>query len=288
MTTQSSTLPDDGVLNPYLKRTLILSYRQRMPVFLMKPVTLSECAALKTDSCGMITGINSDCSNANGGFFADCNIAPNYEVVIFNGMIAQLNAGHGLQLNLQGPRAFPASVFAPVKDVLLALTIYDFPAIKLSSFRSAAGNFPVMQILELARCSDIEILRTDLQVFTALRIFELWAGSTVRSIEPGSFDELPYLRHITFENGFDTSKSLPRTVLDHLRLLHCDPQYKWLRVFLRKRPYLIAPKASGEIYRVGGIKNNAYLKEDIFIPVDCSLEGLVGGAGFSEFSSLDE
>ena len=254
----------------------------------MKPVTPSECADLKTDSCGMYPDINQNCSQSNLGFYSICKFAPSYEIAIFTTMIAELNASRGLSLTLQGPRTFPATVFAPVKDILVSLNIWDFPAIKLSSFRSAAGNFPVMQYLALAGCSDIEILRTDLQLFTALRVFELIYGSTVRSIEPHSFDELPYLRHITFEYGFDTSKPLPQTALDHLRLLHCDPQNTWLRVFLRERPYLIAPKASLEIFHVGGLVNVAYLKKDIFIPVDCSLKSLVGGAGSSNFSSLDE
>ena len=280
-------MPDDGVLNPYLKRTLLLSYHRRKPVFLMKPVTPSECADLKTDSCGM-TAPNANCSITYGGFYADCNSAPDYEIEYFTGMIAQLNASHGLDLTLRGTRTFPSGVFAPVKDILVSLTIYDFPAIKLSLLRSAAGNFPVIQVFFLQRCSDIEILRTDLQVFPALRALFLFRGSTIRSIEPGSFDELPYLRHITFENGFDTSKPLPQTALDQLRLLHCDPQYTWLRVFLRERPYLIAPIAEFEIFDVGGIANSAHLKKDIFIPVNCSLESLVGGAGFSKFSSLDE
>ena len=254
----------------------------------MKPVTPSECAALKTDSCGMFPGINADCSKAYTGFIANCNFAPNYEIAIFNAMIAQLDAGRGLSLTLQGTRTFPASVFAPVKDVLVDLGIWDFPGIKLSSFRSAAGNFPVVQSFTLARCSDIDILRTDLQVFPALRVFYFSTGSTVRSIEPRSFDELPYLRHVTFERGFDTSKPLPQAVLNHLRLLHCDPQYTWLRVFLRERPYLIAPKASGEIFSVGGVQNKANLQKNIFVPVDCSLESLVGEAKFSKFSSLNE
>ena len=288
MTTHSPTSLDDSVINPHLKRTLLLSYRQRKPVFLMKPVTLSECADLKTDSCGMFPDINPNCSNAYSGLFAECNFAPNYEVAIFNDMIARLNASRGLSLSLQGTRTFPAGVFAPVKDVLVRLDIWDFPGIKLSSFRSTAGNFPVMQDLLLGRCSDIEILRTDLQVFPALRVFSLWSGSTVRSIEPGSFDELPYLRHISFEKDFDASEPLPQTALDHLRLLHCDPQYKWLRLFVRQRPYLIAPKTSGEIFSVGGIESPAYLKEEIFVPVDCSIQSLVGGVGFSKFSSLDE
>ena len=285
--TQLSALLDDDVPNPHLQRTLLVTQGQEKPVFLMKPVISSECAALKTDSCGMMDP-NANCSQADWGFWADCNSAPNFEVAIFLSMIAQLNASHGLALNLHGTRNFPAGVFAPVKDVLVALHIWDFSGIKLSSFRSAEGNFPVMQHLLLGRCSDIEIQRTDLRVFPALRVFDLWSGSTLRSIEPGAFDELPYLRHITFEKGFDTSKPLPQTALNHLRLLHCDPQNTWLRVFLRERPYLIAPNAEGEIYGVGGIVNKAIFKEDTFIPVDCSLKRLVKDAWFPNFSSLDE
>ena len=144
----------------------------------MKPVTPSECADLNTDSCGM-PAPNANCSNTYGGFRADCNSAPDYEIEYFTGMIAQLNASHGLQLALRGTRTFPSGVFAPVKDILVALIIYDFPAIKLSSFRSAEGNFPVMRSLELKQCSDIEIHRTDLLIFPALRAFHLWYGSTV-------------------------------------------------------------------------------------------------------------
>ena len=41
---------------------------------------------------------------------------------------------------------------------------------------------------------------------------------------------------------------------EHLRLLHCDCQYKWLRVYLKKNPDLIAEEQKGEILDVGGLK----------------------------------
>ena len=58
-----------------------------------------------------------------------------------------------------------------------------------------------------------------------LRIFELWYGSTVRSIEPGSFEALSYSGHTRFENYLVISKPLLHAALDNLRLLHFDRQY---------------------------------------------------------------
>ena len=88
----------------------------------------------------------------------------------------------------------------------------------------------------------------------------------------------------TFDTGFDTDHPLSKAQLDHLRLLHCDCQYEWLRAFLRKYPYLIEPRRAGEVHRFGGIISDAFKLRDIFVPVDCAKPGLVGDETQTEFS----
>ena len=96
------------------------------------------------------------------------------------------------------------------------------------------------------------------------------------------WNELPYLRLLhwrRFRYQQTTFTGCPGSSPS----FHCHPQYKWLRVFLSERPYLIASKASDEMYSVGGIDNSAFLQKYTFVPVDCSLKTLVGGAGSANF-----
>ncbi|OQV23383.1 putative 12-oxophytodienoate reductase 11 [Hypsibius exemplaris] len=137
-----------------------------------------------------------------------------------------------------------------------------------------AGYF-LQKVLNFNKCQRIVIQRDDFLPFPSLRVLWYGGGSTIASIEENAFDSLLYLRHITFEQGFDTFSELASGLRNHLKLLHCTPEYKWLRDWLQQRPYLLSPKKAWELYDMGGMGNGEQLKGTIFIPVDCATSNLI-------------
>ena len=93
-----------------------------------KPVTPSGCADLKTDSCGMCS---TETARKHMRIFHHVqSICTKLWNCHFTPLIAQLNASRGLHLIFSRSTNFPANVFAPVKDVLVQLLIWEFPAIQ--------------------------------------------------------------------------------------------------------------------------------------------------------------
>ncbi|OWA54487.1 hypothetical protein BV898_18888, partial [Hypsibius exemplaris] len=89
---------------------------------------------------------------------------------------------------------------------------------------------------------------------------------------------------VTFDTGYRANRPMTKAVREHLRLLHCDCSYDWLRVFLKKNPQLIAAKRVGEVHRFGGILSNSFKQRDIYVPVDCLKASLLGAPDQTEFT----
>lgn len=254
------------------------------PSFLMKPITQDECAALKTDHCYVWK--DSAYCKAHTGFFVYCDAyATDFEIGYFTLQLLRSNLSRGVALDLIGKRAFTAAMFAPVSDILISLTIRNFPQLKLSVFRRAAIRLPQLRALRLVNCSSVEIGRLDLLQFPSLRLFYALHQSTIESIEDNPFEHLQHLRHLIFEHGFNLSSPLSALLERQLCSLHCGTDYQWLRDFLERKPYLISTVHLGEVYHIGGLVNSQQTSNDTFIPVSCSKYGLVASSG-SAFSSL--
>ena len=73
----------------------------------------------------------------------------------------------------------------------------------------------------------------------------------------------------------------------HLRLLHCDCQYKWLRVYLVKNPKLIAEKKSKEVFAIGGFSSGGTTIRELYAPIDCNKNDLIGEMSQIPFSIND-
>jgi hypothetical protein len=205
----------------------------------------------------------------------------NVEIQFFFSKIGRLNASRGLEVTIYGKRTFTQETFASVADILIILTIADYNDFKLSYLRTL--ELPIITHIGLVNCSNIVIEQDDLLFFPRLTMF-IMAKSTAMTIGDGAFDSLLHLQQVTFETGYKTNKNLPAAVKEHLRLLHCDCKYEWLRAFLKKYPHLIAPKRLAEVHSFGGILSHAFTLRQIFIPVDCAEPNLVGEDSQTEFA----
>ncbi|OQV17208.1 hypothetical protein BV898_08701 [Hypsibius exemplaris] len=238
-------------MNPLLEQVLQRSAAQPQPKFTFNAISAKDCVALNTDNC----------------------------------QVGSLRASRGMFFQLHGKRRFTEQMFDPVADILVSLTISEFPQFSVTLFASASIKLTTLQRLDFWKCQGIVIQRNDFLPFPSLRYLSFIGGSTIASIEENAFDSLLYLRHITFE-GFDTSSELSSGLRSHLNLLHCSVEYKWLGDWLQRRSYLILPKKSDEIYSVGGISHGEVTKANTFIPVDCASSKLIADNKDGPFSSL--
>ncbi|OQV23389.1 hypothetical protein BV898_02835 [Hypsibius exemplaris] len=274
-----------STMSPLLEEVLQRSFDQQKPVFLMKEISPETCTNLDTDSCEIYKKKDHS-NNCESALFAYCSPrASNFETTYFFRKVGRLNAGHGLGLNLGGERSFTKKMFEPIADILISLDVYDFPHFSTSLFSAASVKLAILQELGIYNCQSIEIQRDDFLAFPSLRVLKFYGKSTIASIEENAFDSLMYLRHITFEEGFNTLSELSPELRNHLSLLHCSPNYKWLRDWLQLRPYLLTPIEDGEVISAGGLTSSKVLKENIFVPVDCASSKLIAENTDGPFSS---
>ncbi|OWA55225.1 hypothetical protein BV898_19613 [Hypsibius exemplaris] len=113
-------------------------------------------------------------------------------------------------------------------------------------------------------------------------------GSTIASIEENAFDSLIYLRHITFEQDFDTSRirhlDSELISISSIVIRNINGFENWLQL----RLYLLTPKNGSEVFQVVGMGNNPILAGTVFIPVDCGTSKLIATNSDGPFLSLME
>ncbi|OWA50927.1 putative Zinc metalloproteinase nas-7 [Hypsibius exemplaris] len=227
------------------------------PTFLMNRVTPEKCLGVNTENC-RIGKESKNCADGLG-LIATCTAdASNIEIQYFFTKIQRLNASRGLEVTIHGKREFKQNIFEPVADILIILIVADYPDFSLS----ALANWS-------CRPSPTSACQT---------------ASTVKEIEQGAFESLQFLKQVTLDTGYRADRPMTKAMLEHLRLLHCDCSYDWLRVFLKKNPQLIAAKRVGEVHRFGGILSNSFKQRNIYVPVDCSKTNLLGAPDQTEFS----
>ncbi|OQV12358.1 hypothetical protein BV898_13386 [Hypsibius exemplaris] len=285
-----ATRPVGSTANPLFEEVLQRSFEQAKPVFHFNKISPENCTSVATDNCGILTGkaFSDNCAPTNP-LFTYCQAgAGDFEAKYFLQRIGRLNASRGVILTLSGERGVTKEMFQPVADILVVLQFVKFHQMSVAIFSAAAIRLPILRVLQFYNCTGIVLQRGDFLPFPSLRMVQFLKSSTIASIEDNAFEPLMYLRHITFEHGFDTSSNLSPELKSHLSLLHCSREYKWLRDWLQLRPYLIAPKNAGAVFNLGGFQNMKREKGSIFIPVDCATPRLIADNIDGPFSSLME
>ena len=239
-----------------------------------------------------------DCDDANTGYcyirdncapgkalVAVCNEpADGEEVRNFLKKIGALNASQPLWLSVSAQQTFYLETYAPVADMLVSLTIAWTDDFNMSMIH--ALRLPILTQIKIRYCTNVVIERKDFRFFA--RLTSLWIeDSTVARIEQGAFDVLPLLRQISFDKGIPLSTTMTSAQKEHLRLLHCDCRYKWLREYLAQNPNLIAGKKDEDVLNIGGIHASRATIRDLYAPIDCSKDDLIGEMWQIPFSVND-
>ena len=249
----------------------------------MNDVSLEDCLNVDTPNC-FIARESNNCSPGKG-LIALCHAAAdNQEVQHFLENIRNLNASRAMELTVRGRRTFSDATYAPVVEVLVSLHIEDYDDFKMSMIRSLGS--PTITHIGLRNCTKVVIRRNDLWFFSRLAKLEL-VDSAVARIEDGAFNLLPLLGQLSLDGRIPLIKKMTSVQKEHLRLLHCDCQYKWLRVYFEQNPHLIAEKRSGEVFDLGGIQSAAVNIRDVYAPIDCNKNSLIGETSQTLFSVND-
>ena len=252
-------------------------------MFQMRDISPQDCSGVRTTNC-YIGSESNNCSPGRG-LFARCDAAAdNQEVQHFLENIRDLNASRALSLVVEGRRTFTEATYAPVADILIGLNIFDYEYFDMSMIRSL--RLPILTQIALYNCANVMIGRNDFGFFSRLTSL-MMINSTVARIEQGAFDTLPLLREIFFDNSIPLNTKMTSAQKEHLRLLHCDCQYKWLRVYLVKNQKLIVEKQDKEVYDLGGLSSISKTIRDLYAPIDCNKNDLIGKMSQLPFSIND-
>ena len=122
-------------------------------------------------------------------------------------------------------------------------------------------RLPITTQIELRNCANFLIGRNDF--WFSARLTSVWKRTkvvssdedigttmfvlyncTVARIEEDAFDMLLLLRQVSLDAGIPLNMKMTSARKEHFRLLYCDCEYKWLRVYFE-----MIPKKKQENYR---------------------------------------
>ncbi|OQV23403.1 hypothetical protein BV898_02847 [Hypsibius exemplaris] len=167
VTRKPSTTPGGSTMNPLLEQVLQRSAAQPKPYFSFNAISAEDCAALKTDYCGVYQdSTHSDNCAPIRALWTYCDSsASELEVKYFLLKVGYLRASRGIQLDLLGKRRLTKEMFAPVADILVKLEINDFPHFSVALFTSASIKLTTVQQLDFRNCQEVVIQRNDFLPF---------------------------------------------------------------------------------------------------------------------------
>ncbi|XP_055338417.1 uncharacterized protein LOC129588274 [Paramacrobiotus metropolitanus] len=124
-----------------------------------------------------------------------------------------------------------------------------------------ALRLPNLLYLQFHGCTSLVIKRDDFRHFKNLRNLDFHMTS-IESIEPETFKDLPQLRSLQLEhdyvnllgrlheNDHDNQYATPQ-IQAAIRKIHCACDYAWLRNWLKASPFLLSDRDEGELYIIG-------------------------------------
>lgn len=185
--------------------------------------------------------------------------------------VAHLDNGHPIGFSVKDTDAAP-ELFAPLSPLAAMLKITHC-ATPRTTGKLPNLNLPNLMVIALGNCaSEVAIKKADFSKNCMLRVIQ-FLGIYLLSIEPGTFTDLPELRHLGLERQEWRAPSTycGERALQALTVkLHCDCEYRWMRKWFKENPRLLAAAESGELYNIGEYKSRAYTKDEKFSPIDCA------------------
>ncbi|XP_055340978.1 uncharacterized protein LOC129590029 [Paramacrobiotus metropolitanus] len=142
------------------------------------------------------------------------------------------------------------------------------------------------------RCFDLDIKKSDFKASKKLRMIAFF-NSTIRTLEAGTFMDLPFLSVLTLEqlHQYVNETKVPATFDQHFRdylsRLHCNCNFAWFRRWWSTNSALLRTVERSEIYSfIGAWSNPVITKEEMYVPIDCA-EAVPFGQGNVNFNQTE-
>ncbi|XP_055348734.1 uncharacterized protein LOC129595678 [Paramacrobiotus metropolitanus] len=178
-------------------------------------------------------------------------------------------------------------VIDPIRNQTIDLWMESCIATDLTRRIYNVGVLPNLFVLGISWCRNMTVLKEDFSRMPRIRMI-IFTMSTMLSLEPGTFTDLPHLHSLILERdlfmlvpemlpnnrGHTPNEKLIRMLdtRDYVWRLHCGCALAWLRNSLRNRPYLIKDREEGEGLTIGDYKSPQVWKNMDALSVDCSQE----------------
>ncbi|XP_055338518.1 uncharacterized protein LOC129588358 [Paramacrobiotus metropolitanus] len=199
--------------------------------------------------------------------------------------IAISNPNRAVRLFAPGGDSFQLThqLVDPIRTQLIELYFWHC---RDNSATSTVGalRLPNLLYLQFSGCTRLVIKRDDFRHFKNLRNLDFYL-TTIESIEPETFKDLPQLRSLQLENRYAsfllrlgeadfTSEYATPEIRSTIRKLHCACDYAWLRNWLDANPYLLSDRDEGELYVIGNHASASVSRRAMFLAVDCASKNL--------------
>ncbi|XP_055350892.1 uncharacterized protein LOC129597397 [Paramacrobiotus metropolitanus] len=179
-----------------------------------------------------------------------------------------------VSLHLQDrlPRYEAPIAFRPIRRLISNFII---SWCKDSRCTSALSIFGLVNLLgvTIAFSSDLVIKKADFNGLYRLQCVS-FRRTTVLTLEPGTFSNLPELKLLTMER--EILLDTPQQAVDvdergeYVWRLHCDCAFSHFRTWRKNNKALRLEVEAGELGSIEGVTSyGAFTKDDVFYPVDC-------------------
>ncbi|XP_055348978.1 uncharacterized protein LOC129595872 [Paramacrobiotus metropolitanus] len=159
-------------------------------------------------------------------------------------------------------------VVEPVRSQVIQLSALYCKTPNTTAKVYAMGIMPNLLCFQLGwYCHGLVIRKIDFSRMPHVRAIQFIISTTIAEMEPYTFTDLSNLQILTLEdqiagdlysrgeNDHGMAKGfLPDHVFEHIRRLHCDCSFSWLRNFLKKKPYLIMAMKKSQLMKVGSFE----------------------------------
>ncbi|XP_055356559.1 uncharacterized protein LOC129601715 [Paramacrobiotus metropolitanus] len=259
--------------------------QEPFPTFNCNPMTQAECdnlALLRMDTCvgakvidlDLQKGARRELSNLGRNTSLGIQKIPKDRAVTFGISESALTVPEftqGVDFATLPENMFLSIAVTPIAKQIISFTLYNCQKVTCTS-KLASLALSNLQSFTLDGCSEWVhpwLKREDFAASPRLRMVVI-SRCVPFDLDAFTFTNLPDLQLLALDNQVTSySKSYSDAGLLHLRNLHCDCKYAWLRDLFTANPGLLGERAAGSVYQVCDAANPALKKEDVFVPVNC-------------------
>ncbi|XP_055348370.1 uncharacterized protein LOC129595400 [Paramacrobiotus metropolitanus] len=243
-------------------------------VFDTSPLKKQECNARPRGACKPVSPVMTDCAFLQKGSFdydmgrqqthvtLKCDYWLRKDVTkdifkVQTTAISRANQNRAVYVEIMNDTFLEPEVILPIQQQIVVLKVFDSSD---SNATSRVGLLRLTNLLEITfdHCKPLIVRQRDFLPMPNIRII-LFYGTVLRSVEPGSFTDLPRLQIFGVANT--DYMELPRDEDDKSVLLadvsrfYCDPASKWLWDWLEAHPQLSGNREPGSVYKIGSLQN---------------------------------